>query len=116
MDTTDQKQPIDVFPRNPILFRFCFLLITLFIIFINNNSFFFLLFLERLFAPVLTDLLKFLASDFVKIHANMPCKSGSGDTTLQWLLLVLITIVSIRRFIVWTLLDRNNHVLPSLNY
>lgn len=116
MDTTDQKQPIDVFPRNPILFRFCFLLITLFIIFINNNSFFFLLFLERLFAPVLTDLLKFLASDFVKIHANMPFKSGSGDTTLQWLLLLLITIVSIIGCIVWTLIDRKNKVYPRLYY
>lgn len=53
MDTTDQKQPIDVFPKNPILFRFCFLLITLFIILINNSSFFFLLFFGAAFRPSL---------------------------------------------------------------
>ncbi|WP_185217300.1 hypothetical protein [Sphingobacterium mizutaii] len=116
MEQTNQKQPIEVFPKNPILFRFCFILITLFIILINNNSFFFLLFLERILTPVLTDLLKFLASGFVKFDGNMPFRSGSGDTTLQWLLLLLISIVSIIGCIIWTLIDRKNKVYPRLYY
>lgn len=116
MEQTNQKQPIEVFPKNPILFRFCFILITLFIILINNNSFFFLLFLERILTPVLTDILKFLASGFVKFDGNMPFRSGSGDTTLQWLLLLLISIVSIIGCIIWTLIDRKNKVYPRLYY
>ncbi len=116
MEQTNQKQPIEVFPKNPILFRFCFILITLFIILINNNSFFFLLFLDRILTPVLTDLLKFLASGFVKFDGNTPFKSGSGDTTLQWLLLLLISIVSIIGCIIWTLIDRKNKVYPRLYY
>ncbi|MGX1753228.1 hypothetical protein [Sphingobacterium sp. NPDC055346] len=116
MEQTNQKQPIEVFPKNPILFRFCFILITLFIILINNNSFFFLLFLEHILTPVLTDLLKFLASGFVKFDGNMPFRSGSGDTTLQWLLLLLISIVSIIGCIIWTLIDRKNKVYPRLYY
>lgn len=116
MEQTNQKQPIEVFPKNPILFRFCFILITLFIILINNNSFFFLLFLDRILTPVLTDLLKFLASGFVKFDGNMPFKSGSGDTTLQWLLLLLISMVSIIGCIIWTLIDRKNKVYPRLYY
>ncbi len=83
---------------------------------INNNSFFFLLFLERILTPVLTDLLKFLASGFVKFDGNMPFRSGSGDTTLQWLLLLLISIVSIIGCIIWTLIDRKNKVYPRLYY
>ncbi|WP_313189431.1 hypothetical protein [Sphingobacterium sp.] len=116
MEQTNQKQPIEVFPKNPILFRFCFILITLFIILINNNSFFFLLFLDRILSPVLTDLLKFLASGFVKFDGNMPYRSGSGDTTLQWLLLLLISVVSIIGCIIWTLIDRKNKVYPRLYY
>ncbi|MVZ65531.1 hypothetical protein GQF61_06655 [Sphingobacterium sp. DK4209] len=117
MHTKDDNTSAMMFPKQAILFRFCFLMIGLFILLLNNHTFLFLTPIFPFIHKVLTVVIEFLTADLIKIDQTIPYyKNGSGDTTMHWLILLFIIGVSLIGTLVWSLFDRRTTQYPKLYY
>ncbi|SDC83580.1 hypothetical protein [Pedobacter soli] len=100
-----------------ISFRFFFILLPLFIFLNNNGVFTFLSGLLQLPNHFLRDFVPWFSKNI--IHYNYTpntSPSGSGDTSYNWVLLLLIVLVSLAGCIIWSALDRQRKSYNTAYY
>ena len=99
------------------VFRFLFTYFFLFIIFQNNGAF---PFFEKLMQKPTEWVQKFivwLGNSILKLPEEIKTTpSGSGDTTLDYILVLCILAFSLFSTIIWTVLDRNKSNYANLYY
>jgi cytochrome b subunit of formate dehydrogenase len=100
-----------------ISFRFFFLLLSLFIILNNNGAFMVLSSILQLPNLVLHDFIPWFSKHIIhynydfSIHTN-----GSGDTSYDWVLLLVMFLVSVTGCIIWSVLDRKRKSYNAAYY
>lgn len=117
MNTDNDITATRMFPKQPIFFRFCFILFLLFILLFNNHTFLFLTPFVPLMGDAIIGFMKGMTAGWLDLNQTVPYyRNGSGDSTVHWLILLLILLLSIIACIVWSLVDRKNREYPKLYY
>ncbi|WP_400260784.1 hypothetical protein ACFX5U_11725 [Sphingobacterium sp. SG20118] len=100
-----------------IAFRFSFLSILSFIVLVNNGTFYFLTYFIRFVNKSLYSFVPWFAEHILHYHYDYSIYSnGSGDTSYNWVLLLLLIIFSIFGTLIWSVLDRNRRHYKQLYY
>lgn len=104
-------------PLQKLCFRYVFILFILFILLVNNGAYPML----QLVMQYVTQLLHQFIPWFGKHVLELPYEitnftGGSGDTTYDYVVLMLISAIAITGTLIWTLLDRQSTNYPKLYY
>ncbi|SKB37448.1 hypothetical protein [Daejeonella lutea] len=100
-----------------ILFRFIFLLFSLFIVFFNNGAYPLFRLLIHYPTLILNKLLIKVSADILHIeHELITQPNGSGDTTYNYILLLFISVVAFLGCVIWSMLDRHRLNYQKLYY
>jgi len=95
-----------------LIFRFAFILLSLFMLFFNNGTLPFLFFLFKFQNGVLHQFIPWLGKNVFHLpYAITVFTNGSGDTTYDYLILFCVVFISVMATIVWSAVDRK-----SINY
>ncbi|MFM2394956.1 MAG: hypothetical protein RLZZ546_2939 [Bacteroidota bacterium] len=111
---------MEITPWNPILriaFRFFFLFFSLIIVFVNNGAY---PFWEQLMTypnELLHSFIPWLGDHVLKLKQPIETfTNGSGDTTYDWILLLVLFCSSLLGCFIWTLIDRKRLHYRNLYY
>lgn len=100
-----------------ISFRFFFLLLSLFIILNNNGAFTFFSSVLQLPNLVLHDFIPWFSKQIIHYNYDFTIyTNGSGDTSYDWVLLLVIFLVSVIGSIVWSVVDRKRKSYNAAYY
>ena len=98
-------------------FRFAFILLFLFIIVFNNGAFILLAPLAGYITAGLHVFIPWFAKNFLHLPQQISqFTNGSGDTTYDYVVLLVITLASIAGSIIWTFTDRKRANYNRLFY
>jgi hypothetical protein len=98
-----------------VSFRFLFVFFTLFILLNNNGAFPFWSLVMQRPTEWLQEMITWLANYALDINITT-FTNGSGDTTYDYLLLLLIFIIATASTIVWSLIDWKSNGYPTLSF
>lgn len=100
-----------------ISFRFFFSYFSLFIIFQNNGTYPFYNYVTELYNKVLYKFIPYIGEHLLGITYKIRTgPNGSGDTTYDYIVVLMILIISILATIIWSLLDRKSTNYKKLYY
>ncbi|WP_299764840.1 hypothetical protein [uncultured Dokdonia sp.] len=106
-----------MFIKNRFLFRFIVSFFTLLIIPFPVSYIPFLGFINTWFSNMYQAFIPWFAKNILHLDKEITVfENGSGDTTYNYVLLLVIVIVSFLITIIWTVLDKKKHNLIRLNY
>lgn len=110
--TTEQWGAIE-----KIVFRFIFITFLLFIFLVNNGTFPLLNFLNSIVDEHLHVIIPLLAKNYLQLGYDVAVvHSGSGDTTYDYLLLLLIISLAVPATLLWTAIDWKRANYKTLFY
>lgn len=95
-----------------IAFRFSFVFILLFIVIFNNGSFPLFSFINRPLITLMHTCTPWFSKNILRYQYDYSIFSnGSGDTSYDWVTLLILVIIGVLVTIIWTLIDtkRNNY-------
>lgn len=117
MENISQQETINYFPKNPILFRFTFIFISLFILVFNNGTFLPLTLYPVLKWPPLEWAVNWIGKTFFYVEHTLKLPmNGSGDTSFHWYSLIFILLLSLMGTLIWSVLPRKANNYNKLYY
>lgn len=100
-----------------VAFRFAFIFILSFIFFKNNGAFSVLAYVVKPFVEPIRGLTHWFAQTIVGYKYSYDVfTNGSGDTSYDWMLTLLLLVIAILGTIIWSLLDRKRQSYNSCYY
>jgi len=100
-----------------VSFRFFFLLLSLFIILNNNGAFMVLSGVLQLPGLLLHDFIPWFSKHIIHYTYDFSIQTnGSGDTSYDWVLLLVMFLVSVIGCIIWSVLDRKRKSYNAAYY
>lgn len=104
-------------PLQKIIFRFSFLVLGLFILFVNNGAYPFYDLIMADAGELMHTFIPWVGKHILHLSYDITVfTNGSGDTTYDYVILFTILCVSVTGTIIWSLLDRNRKNYSKLFY
>ena len=116
-NSQDQNDNLKWSSLKKVLFRFAFIYITLFIIFVNNGAYPFWYAIMKLPNQWLQIFIPWVGENILNLSYKITVfTNGSGDTTYDYVILLCILLVALFGALIWTLLDRKRTHYKTLFY